>query len=150
MNKTIRLIQVFILLGVMLAMTPMPASAALARCRVDPIFVLSNGDIVTVTVDIATDPVQVSNIHYILHVPAGVTVREVIHTARGLRIPETTEVYQDSPAGVYTTYTIATTGHQEGTVAVVMYTRLNAVPVKTTYGYNGQLLFAFVGRQTGE
>ena len=147
MNKTVRLIQVFVLLGVRLAMTAMPVSAALARCRVDPIFVLSNGDIVTVTVDIATDPVQVSNIHYILHVPAGVTVKEVVHTARGLHIPETTEVHQDSPAGVYTSYTVVTTRHQEGTIGVVVYTRLNAVAVKTIHGYNGQLLFALISRR---
>lgn len=146
MNKTYRLLHLFILLGVMLAMTATPASAALARCRVDPIFVLSNGDIVTVTVDIATDPTQVSNIHYTLHVPAGVTVKKIVHTARGLRIPETTKVYQDSPAGIYLTNTVVTTRNPEENVAVIAYTRLNGIPTETIFGYDSQHLVVTISR----
>jgi hypothetical protein len=146
MNKTYRLLHLFVLLGVMLALTATPASAALARCRVDPIFVMSNGDIVTVTVDIAAAPDQVSNIHYILHVPAGVKVRKIVHTAQGLRIPETTEVHQDSPAGIYTTSTVVTTPHLVESVAVIAYTRLNGVPMETIFGYDSQHLIVTISR----
>ena len=145
MNKTTRLIQLFAILGILLVLTVTPASAALARCRVDPIFILSNGDSVAVTSDVFTDPSKISYITYTLHVPAGVTVKQVIHTARGLGIKEVYKVYQDSPAGVYTTDTVVTTSSLTK-VAVTVYTRLNGLAVRIVSGYNGQHLIAMVSR----
>ncbi len=147
MNKTTRLIHLVILLGLMLALTTTQASAALVRCRVDPIFVLSNGDVVTVTVDISTDPASVRDVTYILHVPAGVTVKQVAHTARGLRLKEITKVYQDSPTGTYTTDTVVTTRNPSGSVAVISYTRMNGIPTQAIFGYDGQHLVATISRQ---
>jgi hypothetical protein len=146
MYKTIRLIRLFILLVILLALPVTQASAALVRCRVDPIFVLSNGDVVTITVDIGTDPVKVRNVTYTLHIPAGVTVTQVAHTARGLGIKEIYNVYQDSPAGTYTTDTVITTLDAAHTVPVIAYTRLNGVYTKSASGYNGQHLVVTISR----
>ena len=146
MYKINRLIRLLVLLTVILALPATKASAALVRCRVDPIFVLSNGDVVNITVDIGTDPAKVKNIHYVLHVPAGVTVKQVIHTARGLRIHETTRVYQDSPAGIYLSDTVVSTRGPAGTVPAIAYVRLNGVPVQSVFGYNGQNLILTVSR----
>ena len=87
------------------------ASAAMSACRIDPHFKLSNGDMITVTLDIGTDVANVRNIHYILHVPAGVTVTNVTYTAKSTTkaINETYVVIQDSPAKTYTTDTVVTT-----------------------------------------
>ena len=139
MNKTNRLICLFILLVTMLAVPTMQASAALATCRTDPIFLLSNGDSVTVTLDIGTDASNVSNIHYILHVPAGVTVIRVAYTAVRQITSETYKVYQDSPAKTYTTDTVVTT-QTSGKVAVTVNARLNGVFMKSVSGYSGQHL----------
>lgn len=145
MNKPTRLIQLFAILGILLVLTATPASAALARCRVDPIFILSNGDSFAVTSEVFTEPYRISYITYTLHVPAGVTVKQVVHTAQGLGIKEVYKVYQTSPAGVYTSDTVVTTSGLSR-VAVTVYTRLNALPVRTVYGYNGQHLIATVSR----
>ncbi len=146
MNKATRLIQLFAILGIMLMLTATPASAALARCRVDPVFILSNGDSVAVTSEVFTDPSKISYITYILHIPAGVTVKQVVHTARGLGIKEVYKVYQDSPSGKYTSDTVVTTSSLAPKVAVTVYTRLNANPVQAVSGYNGQHLIATVTR----
>lgn len=146
MYKLNRLFRLLALLAVILALPATTASAALVRCRVDPIFVLSNGDVVNVTVDIGTDPAKVKNIHYVLHVPAGVTVKEIVHTARGFRIHETTKVYQDSSAGTYLSDTVVSTRGPGGTVPVIAYARLNGVPVQSIFGYNGQNLILTVSR----
>jgi len=143
MNKTHRHFSLFILLVTMLAVSTMQASAALSSCRVDPIFLLSNGDIVTITLDIGTDPANVRNIHYILHVPAGVTVTRVTYTAVRQVTNETYVVTQDSPAKTYTTDTVVTT-QIAGKVVVTVYTRLNGVPTKTVSGYSGQHLIATI------
>lgn len=145
MNKTNRLIYLFILLVIMLALPTMQASAALVRCRVDPIFNLSNGDIITVTLDIATDAANVKNIHYILHLPAGVTVTKVTYPAARQVTSETYVVKQDSPAKTYTTDTVVTT-QISGKVQVVVYTRLNGVPTKSISGYSGQHLIITISR----
>jgi hypothetical protein len=144
--KINHLIRLITLVVIMLILPATPVSAALARCRVDPIFVLSNGDVVTVTADIHTDPAGVSNVTYILHVPAGVTVKQVVHTARGFRIKEIYKVYQDSPARTYMTDTVVTTPNAAPTVPVTVYTRLNGVFIKTASGYNGQNLVVTVHR----
>ena len=140
MYKINRLFWLFIMIMTMLAWPTSQASAALVKCRIDPHFKLSNGDMVTVTLDISTDSANVTNIHYILHVPAGVTVTQVTYTAaawKGLR--ETFVVRQDSPSRPYTTDTMVTS-QTPGRVAVVVYTRANGVAERSVSGYNGQHL----------
>jgi hypothetical protein len=139
MLKIFRFIQFFVLLVLMLVFSSTSASAALVRCRTDPIFKLSNGDIVTVTLDIGTDAANVKNVTYILHVPAGVRVTQVIYTDGGIGRKETYKVFQDSPARTYTTDTVVTTLNV-GTVPVTAYTRLNSVSTVAASGYSGQHL----------
>lgn len=146
MYNTNRLSRLLILLVIVLALPATQASAALTRCRTDPVFVLSNGDIVTVTVDISADPSQVQNVIYALHVSEGVTVREVVHIARGLGIEEIYEVYEDSTPGIYSTSAIVTTQDAAGIVAVIAYTRLNGVRTQSVYGYSSQQLVATISR----
>ena len=117
------------------AMPNFTASAALVKCRTDPIFVLSNGDTLNVTLDISTDAANVRNVTYIVHVPAGVTVKKVTYTAGGLGTKEMYKIYQDSPFKTYTTDTVATT-QNTGTVAIIAKTILNATYSGTASGYN--------------
>jgi hypothetical protein len=146
MQKINHLIRLLILVVTILILPATPASAALARCRVDPIFVLSNGDVVTVTVDVFADPSRVHNVIYILHVPTGITVKEVVHTARGHRIKEIYKVYQNSPDRTYVTDTVVTTQNTTTAVGVIAYTRLNGVTTRSASGYNGQHLVVTISR----
>jgi hypothetical protein len=133
----------FLILAVMLfALPATEASAALLRCRTDPIFWLSNGDILIVALDIGTTEANISNVNYILSVPAGVTVKQVVYTDTSLGRKETYKVYQTSPAKTYTIDTVVTTVNSAGVVDVIVYTRLNGVYAKTISGYNGYHLLA--------
>lgn len=97
MYRFTRLFRLTILAAIMLLLPTTSASAALVRCRTDPIFVLSNGDVLSVILDIGTASANVRNIAYVLHVPVGVTVKKVAYTNMNLRLPESYRVYQDSP-----------------------------------------------------
>ena len=143
MHKINRLMYIFILAVIMLALPTSQASAALVSCRTDPIFRLSNGDIVTVTLEIGTAEANVKSVTYILHVPAGVTVKQVTYTAGGIGKKETYKVYQDSPLKTYTTDTVLTT-QNVGIVPVTAYTRLNGVYTKSASGYSGQHLIVTI------
>lgn len=129
----------------LLALPTMQASAALRSCRTDPIFKMSNGDSLAVTVDIAADATNVRNVTYLLHVPAGVTVTKVTFTAGGLGTKEMYKVYQDSPAKTYTTDTVVTV-QNTGAVTAAATTRLNATYAVTVSGLTGQHLLATVSR----
>jgi hypothetical protein len=145
MNKIIQFLRVFSLMVILLAMPTGEAFAALRSCRTDPIFKLSNGDILTVTLEIGTDAANVKNVIYVLHVPAGVKVTQVVFTDGGIGRKEIYRVYQDSPANTYTTDTVVTTLNT-GTVTVTAYTRLNGVATKSATGYNGQHLITTISR----
>jgi hypothetical protein len=139
---------VFLMIAIMtLAVLPtMQASAAFRKCRTDPIFKLSNGDVINITLDINTDESAVRNVSYVLHVPAGVTVTKVTYTAGGIGKKETYKVYQDSPANTYTTDTLVTT-QNTGSVAMIATTRLNGVYARSASGFTGQHLIVTVARQ---
>jgi hypothetical protein len=145
MKKNTHFVQIFIffLALIMLALPTMQASAILVRCRTDPIFKLSNGDVINVTLDISTADTDVRNVTYIVHVPAGVTVSKVTYTAGGIGTKEMYKVYQDSPAKTYTTDTVVTT-QNTGSVAVIATTKLNATYAKSASGYTGQHLIVTV------
>jgi hypothetical protein len=145
MYKTARLISLFIVLAVVLVLPTQPVSAALARCRTDPVFLLSNLDTVNVTLAIDTDTTNVRNMDYILHVPAGVKVIGVIYTDGNLGKKETYKVYQDSAAKTYTTDTVVTT-QNAAKVAVVATTQLNLLNIRSVSGYSGQHLIITVSR----
>jgi hypothetical protein len=81
-----------------------------------------------------------------LHVPEGVSVKAVIHTARGYGIKEVYKVYQNSPAHTYVTDTIVAAHHTITIVAVTASTRLNGVRTKTVSGFDGQHLLVTIRR----
>ena len=139
MYKITRLICLLILAATFFLLPTASASAALVRCRTDPIFLLSNGDVINVTVDISTDAANIRNIHYVLHVAAGVTVQRVTYTTLNLRLQETYQVVQDSPQKTYTTTTVVTT-RTSNRVSVLSMTRLNSVFAKYVSGYSGERL----------
>ena len=145
MQKATHRILIFILAVVLLAVPNRQASALLVTCRTDPIFMLSNGDVINITLNISTDSANVRNITYLLHVPAGVTVAKVTYTGGGMGTKEIYKVYQDSPAKTYTTDTLATT-QNTGSVAVIATTRLNSTYAKSVSGYNGQHLIVTVSK----
>jgi hypothetical protein len=134
------LTRTFILL-VALAVTAFPtvsASARLAKCRTDPIFYLSNGEKVTIILDIDTEESQVQNVNYVLHVPAGVKVTKVVFTAGGIGRKETYKSIQDSPDYTYTTETTVTT--RGGPFAVTATSSLISGVIASASGFNGDLL----------
>jgi len=145
MYKIIRLISTLILVATILLLPTSHASAALVRCRTDPIFLLSNGDVINVTVAVSTDAASIRHITYVLHVPAGVTVKRVVYTAINLRLHEMYEVRQDSPTRTYTTSTVVTTRNPHK-VEVLSMTRLNGVFAKYVSGYSEESLIVTVGR----
>ena len=140
MYKFTRLLCLTSLAAIMLLLPTMNASAALVRCRTDPIFVLSNGDMLSVILDIGTTSANIRNISYVLHVPAGVTVKKVAYTNINLRLPESYKVYQDSPAKTYVVDTLINT-QDTGSVGVTVFARLNTGITKSVSGFNSQHLF---------
>ena len=146
MYKTNRLLRLLILVMILFTLPATQASAALVRCRTDPIFKLSNGDILTVTLDLGTAEANVRSVVYTLYVPVGVTVKQVVYTDGGIGKKETYKVYQNSPAKTYTTDTVVTTVNSAGPVDVIAYTRLNGVSTKSVSGYNGQHLIVTISR----
>ena len=139
MKKTNRLVQLLILAILVLILPAAPASAMLAKCRTDPHFMLSNGDVITVTLEVGTDIANMKSINYVLHVPAAVTVTKVTYTAKtdNKTVAETHKVYQDSPAGIYTTETVVTTRTPQ-LVEVTVFARANVVKEISVSGYSGQ------------
>ena len=145
MNKITRMTRFLIFMAVVIALPITQASAALVHCRTDPIFKLSNGDTITVTLDISTDAVNVRNVTYTLHVPAGVAVKQVTYTAGGIGTKEMYKVYQDSPAKTYTADTVVTT-QNTGSISVTVTVRLNSTYAKSVLGTNGQHLIVTLSK----
>lgn len=147
MPKTNRLVGLFFLVATVLTLPTIHASAALVRCRTDPIFKLSNGDVINVSLEISTDASNVKSIAYVLHIPSEVTVIQVIYTAAVIKkgMDETYQVYEDSPTQSYTTDTVVTTQSPDS-IEVSVFTRLNGVSTETASGYSGEHLVATVNR----
>ena len=144
-NRLHRLVFLMIAIMTLAAVPNMQASAAFRKCRTDPIFKLSNGDVINITMEINTEESAVRNVSYALHVPAGVTVTKVTYTSGGIGKKETYKVYQDSPANTYTTDTLVTT-QRTGSVAMVATSRLNGVYPQSASGFTGQHLIVTVAR----
>lgn len=123
---------------VMVAVPTMQVSAALHKCRTDPIFYLSNGEVLKVILEIGTDKAGVRDVHYVLHLPAGIRVLRIVYTAGGIVESETYQVVQDSPRGVYTTETRINT--YENGIPVTVLSSLRSGLLVPASGYNGDLL----------
>ena len=125
-----------LILGLMiLAVIAIPtgqASAAMVKCRTDPKFYLSNGDKVTIVLDIDAAESDVLYADYVLHVPAGVTVEHVVFTAGGIGQYESYSVLDDGALDIYT-------------AEVLVMTRGSSVPVVVTTSARGGQEYAFSG-----
>ena len=128
-----RVIILFVTL-LMVFVPTLQASAALVKCRTDPIFYLSNGQVVTVVLEINTDRESIIYANYVVHVPAGVTVNQVIYLDE-IGYLETYQVKQDSPANTYTTESFVLAKSE---VKVVATTSLATGEQKTASGYSNQ------------
>jgi hypothetical protein len=138
-RKTILARIIILFVTVVLVILPgMEASAALRKCRTDPIFHLSNGEKLTVILEIEADKKSVKDVHYVLHLPAGVRILRVVYTAGGIGESETYEVVNDNPEATYTTETLVNTYQEK--VFLTAITTLNANRSGSVSGYSGDLL----------
>lgn len=77
------------------------AQAAFQLCRTDPIVTLSNGDVVSIYVEIATEPSDIERIDYKLHVAKGVTATSIVYLGAELGLVENLVVVQDGKPDEY-------------------------------------------------
>ena len=96
------------------------AQAAFHLCRSDPIVTLSNGDVVTIYVEIAAEADDVKNIDYVLHVPKDVTATNIIYLGAELGLVENLTLKQDGKPKEYKAETtVYTSGKVDVTTTVV-------------------------------
>ncbi len=100
-----------LLLALLFAVARTPvAQAAFSSCRADPVFVLSDGTIIDVQVDIGTDVKNVDEIHYVVHGPRGVKLIAAISTPTlGFEGLETVTYVADQAANQFVTDTVVET-----------------------------------------
>ena len=98
-SRTIK-IEVVLVLSALLLLVPAAVHARLL-CRSDPVVILSNGVTLDIGATISTLPWQVTEVHYELHVPQGVSLVSAIHTPTWLTSQETFTVIGDQPAKSY-------------------------------------------------
>lgn len=103
---------VLVLLLVMVFMTS-NVQAGWLSCRSDPIVHLSNGQILSLSANIGTRLNDVEEVHYTLHLPADVTVEQVVGTPRWPNTLETFTALQDGNPGEYRTETIVHTSEED-------------------------------------
>jgi hypothetical protein len=129
---------VLILLSQLLA--PTGAEAAMAGCRADPILYLSNGTVMTITVDIGADVSAVKSIMYTVRVPQGVKLVRAVYTPfPGFTGKEKLQVQDDAQAGQYVSDTVVQTDNKN--IVVVATTHLVS-KVQAVSGYSNQHLVA--------
>ncbi len=119
MTKT-RSFKRYLLLFAILAVFIFPPGTVEARlkCRSDPVVILSNGVIMDFSAGISTLPWQVREVHYELHIPAGVSMVLAIHTPTWLTSQETFAVFADQPANQYLISAIVKTTVGNASVSV--------------------------------
>jgi hypothetical protein len=79
-------------------------------CRSDPAVILSNGTVLDLSAAIADADMDVQNVTYTLHAPAGTSVVAAINTYGPLGPKETFRFFADDAPGTYDTFTSVTTG----------------------------------------
>ncbi len=109
-------IKVLIVALVALLVIPFTAYASL-MCRSDPVVILSNGMTLDIGASISTLPWQVTEVHYELHVPRGVSLILAIHTPTWLTSQETFTLIADQPARSYNVVTTVRTNVGNATVS---------------------------------
>jgi hypothetical protein len=111
---------------------PSIAQAKLIFCRSDPVVVLSNGTVLDLSADVSTLLFNVREVHYELHIPAGVKPILVIHTPAWLTSQETFSFIADQQPGHYTATALART-HTGGSTVTEHLTLLTLLNVKLDY-----------------
>lgn len=114
-----------------------PALAKLVSCRSDPVVVLSDGTIVDVSADIETLPFRVTEVHYTLHIPEGLTPILIIHTPTWLTTTETFTIFSDMPPNRYSSETTVSTVSSNIGVTARMLVNLGTGKAQ---GFSGQAL----------
>ncbi len=136
--KTLRLSIILLLVAVLLAAPVSTASAALRTCRTDPIVMLSDGHKVSLSVTMATDPSNVSEITYTLHVPQGAAVTKIVYTGGAFAKKEKVAVLADQQPGVFKSETVV--HGASGRFAVTAQTMLMVGVITRASGMNGDRL----------
>ena len=127
-----------ILLSQLLA--PTGAEAAVSGCRADPILYLSNGTVMTITVDIDADVSAVKSIIYTVSVPKGVKLVKAVYTPfPGFTGKEKLQVQDDAQAGQYVSDTVVQTVNNNTRVVATTYLFSK---VQAVSGYSNQHLVA--------
>lgn len=88
-----------------LVVTPINVGALSSVCRVDPIVILTDGTHLRLTATIQSDDTLIQQINYIVHVPEGAVVRQIIYTGGPFQTGEQVQVYADQAPRVFTTET---------------------------------------------
>lgn len=109
--QALTFITAFIAAIVLLLLSHQESLARLIACRSDPVIVLSDGTIVDISADIDTMLWNVTEVHYTLHVPEGLSPLLVVHTPTWLTSTEIFSIYSDNDSNQYTsTTTVRTRG----------------------------------------
>ena len=111
--------------------------ARLLECRSDPVVLLSDGTLVDVSADIDTLLLNVTEVHYTLHIPQGLSPILVIRTKAWLTSTETFSFYADQAAHQYSSSTIVQTRSGNTDVTADMLVNLGYGQAN---GMTGQIL----------
>jgi len=115
--------------------------ARLVACRSDPVVILSDGTIVDVSAEIDTLLWNVTEVHYTLHVPSGLSPVVIIHTPAWLTSQETFTFYSDSSPDEFTSTTTVRTRRADTEVTAHMLVNLRH---GSASGMTGQALTVFL------
>ena len=102
------------------------AAAALISCRSDPLILLSDGTIVDISADIDTLLWNVTEVEYVLHIPAGLQVVLAVSTPSWPTTLEHFVVYADRAPGEFVSTTTVHTRNSSVNVTAHMLVNLNA------------------------
>jgi len=111
---------------------PAVAQARTLSCRSDPVVILSNGTVLDLSAEISTLLINVKEVHYVLHVPVGVSAIAWIHTPAWLTSQETFTIIADQPPNTYLASATAMTRDGNATVTTHLLL-LSALGVKLDY-----------------
>jgi hypothetical protein len=138
------------------SVTPV-AQASFDGCRSDPVILFSDGTALDVTAAIGTSVSNVTGIAYYIHVPSGVHVLVYLATPNiGFKGKEVFVLFNDAPAGQYTTDTFVQTSNQgvgvtAQTTLVGLYLTNVSLNLQSqpASGYSGSQLWTTIYRKSG-
>jgi hypothetical protein len=127
------------LLAVLLtgSLLPPRAHAMISSCRTDPIITLSDGTQLDITASIDTPPGLVNAVKYTVHVPAGLSMTNVVFTGGPFAKKESLSFYADQKSGTYSTTTFAST---QSTTSMSSTSLLRRGPSASINGQTGHNL----------